>query len=195
MKVINQSNQSVLADLPLDVLQRDVLQNSVVVFSKNYLPMARVNIRRAAVLLVTERAEPMQLSDGPAWELRSPSLVLQVPQQIRMRISANGSNSRERTWKPPSVSRREVLKRDRSTCQYCGSKRKLTIDHIMPQSRGGQHRWDNVVIACEPCNQFKGARTPEEAKMTLLNKPKAPSHPVIAFAENFWQRIETKDDF
>ncbi len=189
MKVINQTNQSVLASSPLDVLQRDILHNSVVVFSKNYLPMARINIRRAAVLLVTERAEPIQLDDSQAWELRSPSLVLQVPQQIRMRVGDS-----ERTWKPPSVSRREVLKRDRSTCQYCGSKRKLTIDHIMPQSRGGQHRWNNVVIACEPCNQFKGARTPEEAKMTLQSKPKAPSHPVIAFAENFWQRIEAKDD-
>ena len=184
----------VMNPVPLQQSSTDVLQNSVVVFSKNYLPMARVNVRRAAVLLVTERAEPMQLENSQAWELRSPSLVLQVPQQIRMRVGANGSNSPERTWKPPSVSRREILKRDRGTCLYCGSKRKLTIDHIIPQSRGGQHRWDNVVIACEPCNQFKGARTPEEAKMTLQSKPKAPSHPVIAFAESFWQQIEAKDD-
>ncbi len=166
----------------------NVLQNSVVVFSKNYLPMARINIRRAAVLLVSGRAEPMQLSDQPepGWQLRSPSLILDIPRQIRMRVGES-----DRTWKPPSVSRREVLKRDGHACQYCGSKRKLTLDHVLPQSRGGRHTWNNVVTACEPCNQSKAARTPEEAKMLLAKKPKAPCHPVIAFAEQFWQQTDT----
>ena len=167
----------------------NVLANSVVVFSKNYLPMARINIRRAAVLLVSGRAEPMQMgnpSDALVGRLRSPSLILDIPAQIRMRVGDS-----DRTWKPPSVSRREVLKRDQHRCQYCGSKRKLTLDHVLPQSRGGRHTWDNVVTACEPCNQYKAARTPEEAKMPLAKKPKAPCHPVIAFAEQFWQQNDT----
>lgn len=164
----------------------NVLSNSVVVFSKNYLPMARINLRRAAVLLVSERAEPMQLSDEVAGRLRSPNLILEIPTQIRMRVGDS-----DRTWKPPSVTRHEVLKRDQHRCQYCGSKRRLTLDHVLPQSRGGRHTWNNVVTACEPCNQRKAARTPEEAKMLLLRQPKAPCHPVIAFAEQFWHPSET----
>ena len=55
--------------------------------------------------------------------------------------------SRDRIWKVPPVNRREVLRRDQQTCQYCGSKKDLTLDHVIPRSKGGQHTWDNVVTA------------------------------------------------
>lgn len=161
--------------------QPAILQKSVVVFSKNYLPVARITLRRAVVLLVTGQAEALD-SSGSGWQIRSPSLVLFVPEHIRL----TGGNV-ERLWKVPPVNRREVMRRDNHTCQYCGSTRHLTIDHVMPRSRGGTHTWDNVVAACETCNARKGDRTPDEARMLLKGKPKAPMHPAIAFAEQFWK--------
>lgn len=133
---------------------RQVLEQSVVVFSQNYLPVCRVNIKRAIVLLVTEKAEPLDFSsEQSGWLVRSPSVVVQVPKHIRLKIASS-----ERTWKAPPVNRREVLRRDRHTCQYCGSSKHLTLDHVIPRSRGGQHKWDNVVTACERCNSKKETR-------------------------------------
>jgi 5-methylcytosine-specific restriction endonuclease McrA len=164
----------------------NVLEQSVVVFSKNYLPLSRINIKRAIALLVIGKAEPMPLEetaeDTTGWQVRSPNSIFYVPNHIRLTVA-----STERLWKIPAVSRREILRRDHHTCQYCGSTKRLTIDHIIPRSKGGKHTWDNVVIACERCNQHKGDRTPHEAGMTLRTKPKAPIHPTIAFAEQFWQ--------
>lgn len=160
-----------------------VLQQSVVVFSRNYLPMSRINIKRAVALLVTGRAEPLEFATGRLWEVRSPSVVLQVPEQIRLTFASG-----ERTWKVPPVNRREVLRRDHHSCQYCGCTRRLTLDHVLPLSKGGKHAWNNVVAACEQCNQRKGDRTPDQAGMPLRNKPKAPAHPSVFFAETFWRQ-------
>ncbi|MBZ8183051.1 HNH endonuclease [Oscillatoria salina] len=160
----------------------ETLRQSVVVFSKNYLPISRVNIRRAIVLLVTGKAEPLDFLFEVGWKVRSPSVILQVPAQIRLTMTSN-----ERVWKIPPVNRREVLRRDCQTCQYCGSKKNLTLDHVIPRSQGGKHSWDNVVIACQRCNSKKGSRTPVEAGMPLKTKPIAPVHPAIAFAEQFWR--------
>lgn len=159
-----------------------VLEQSVVVFSRNYLPLSRVNVKRAIALLVKGIAEPLDNSRETVWLVRSPSLVIAVPSYIRLAIV-----TRERLWNIPPVSRREVLRRDNHACQYCGSNRHLTLDHVMPVSRGGQHKWDNVVTACEKCNQRKSNRTPVEANMPLQTKPKAPMHPTVAFGEKFWR--------
>ncbi len=162
--------------------QSAILQKSVVVFSKNYLPVSRINIKRAIVLLVSGQAEPIDFSNCNGWQIRSPSIVLQVPEHIRLTVS-----NPERLWKVPPVNRREVFRRDNHICQYCGSAKKLTIDHVIPRSKGGPHSWDNVVAACELCNSRKGDRTPQEANMSLKTKPKAPIHPAVAFAEEFWK--------
>ncbi len=160
----------------------DLLGQSVVVFSKNYLPLSRINIKRAIILLVTGKAEPLDLQNSNFTQVRSPNLVFQIPEHIRLTV-----NGTERIWKVPPVNRREVLRRDRHSCQYCGSTKRLTLDHIIPRSKGGQHTWNNVVTACEKCNSFKGDRTPTQANMTLRTPPKAPIHPTVAFAEHFWR--------
>jgi 5-methylcytosine-specific restriction endonuclease McrA len=155
----------------------------VILFSQNYLPMARINLRRAATLLVTERAEPLTLSGESAkrsWQMRSPNRTLHIPEHIRLTIGGS-----DRIWKPLPVNRREVLRRDHHRCQYCGSQKQLTLDHVIPRAHGGQHSWNNIVTACAPCNAHKGARTPAQAKMVLLRQPKAPMNPVVAFAEQF----------
>lgn len=159
----------------------EVLRQSVVVFSKNYLPVSRVNIRRAITLLVTGKAEPLDFS-GISYHVHSPSMVLLVPPHIRLTMT-----DAERVWKLPPVNRREVLRRDKNACQYCGSTKKLTLDHVIPRSKGGKHTWDNVVIACESCNSRKGDRTPTQAGMILRTVPKTPIHPAVAFAEQFWR--------
>jgi 5-methylcytosine-specific restriction endonuclease McrA len=160
----------------------EVLRQTVVVFSQNYLPVSRINIKRAIALLVTGRAEPLEMLSQQTWQIVSPRLILQVPEHIRLTIGKS-----ERLWRIPPVVRREVLRRDGHTCQYCGSTKKLTLDHVIPRAKGGAHTWENVVIACETCNHRKGNRTPLEANMTLRTKPKTPIHPTVAFAEQFWR--------
>ena len=169
----------------------------VILFSQNYLPMAEINLKRAAVLLVTDRAVPLSLmesGDEKVWQMRysggvaspTPNRILDIPQHIRLTVGGS-----DRIWKVPPVNRREVLRRDHHTCQYCGSRKQLTLDHVIPRAQGGQHTWDNVVTACAPCNAKKGARTPLQSKMPLQRKPKAPMNPVVAFAEQFWQEHKT----
>lgn len=99
-----------------------VLEQSVVVFSKNYLPLSRVNIKRATRLLVTGKAEALDFTSEPEWQVHSQSLILSVPAHIRLTIT-----TAERIWKVPPVNRREVLRRDHHTCQYCGSSKHLTL--------------------------------------------------------------------
>ena len=141
----------------------DILRQSVVVFSQNYLPISRINVKRAVVLLVTGKAEPFEFADATrGWQVSSPSIVLWVPEHIRLKMTGT-----ERIWKIPPVNRREVLRRDNPTCQYCGSRKQLTLDHVLPKSKGGTHTWDNVVTACSPCNSRKGDRTLKEAWRTL----------------------------
>ncbi len=161
-----------------------VLNNTVTVFSKSYLPLSQVNIKRAIILLVTGKAEALDLGESSAKtiQVHSPTMVLVVPQQIRLTIP-----HKEKAWRIPAVNRREVLRRDKHTCQYCGSTRHLTLDHVIPVSKGGQDTWDNIVTACETCNNRKGNGTPEQAGLVLRTKPKAPVHPIVAFAAQFWR--------
>jgi 5-methylcytosine-specific restriction endonuclease McrA len=74
-----------------------------------------------------------------------------------------------------SLSRKNILLRDHSTCQYCGTQyppSELTLDHVLPRSRGGESAWDNLVACCKRCNHRKGNRTPEESGMHLLRRPR-----------------------
>ncbi|MEO1429391.1 MAG: HNH endonuclease [Cyanobacteria bacterium J06632_19] len=161
-----------------------VLEKSVVVFSENYLPLCRVNIKRAVVLLVTQKAEPLDITTESGCYISSPNLIVYVPKHIRLKIA-----SREGAWKLPPVNRRGILGRDGNSCQYCGSNKNLTLDHVITRSRGGRHTWENVVAACFTCNSRKSNRTPKEAGMPLRTKPKAPVHPTISFAEHFWKGV------
>ena len=107
--------------------------------------------------------------------MRSPCLVLYVPEQIPLTIA-----SQERLWKVPPVNRKKVLKLNNHRCQYCGTTKRFTLDHLIPRSKSGKYSWDNVVTACKKWNTFKGSRTPTEAGMKLLHQPKTPIHPTIA---------------
>lgn len=88
------------------------------------------------------------------------------------------------------------MARDLYTCQYCGGqpgRHELTVDHVMPRSRGGTTTWENVVTACGPCNRRKGDRTPEEARMKLLSEPARPRFIAVMLlgetnAHTVWQK-------
>ena len=82
----------------------------------------------------------------------------------------------------PTCSRKGVFQRDQNICQYCSKKftdKELTLDHMLPKSRGGQNTWENLVSACKKCNQKKGDRTPIESNMIPINKPKAPKNNLV----------------
>jgi 5-methylcytosine-specific restriction endonuclease McrA len=136
-------------------------------------------VRRAVVLLLKEKAEIVEAAQA---ELRSEHISMPMPLVIRLiyfvRIPYRVSLP---------VTRRTVLARDHYTCQYCGkqpSRKDLTVDHIVPRSRGGHTTWDNVVTACQWCNGRKGSRTPEEAHMKLHATPAQPRYVALALIES-----------
>ncbi len=105
--------------------------------------------------------------------VRTPSGELRVPRIVLLR----SYNRVPRT--PLRLSRRNVFLRDGHTCMYCGAAGDLTIDHVMPRSRGGGSSWENLVTCCRPCNLSKGRRTPVDAGLTLRNKPERPTWTVV----------------
>lgn len=135
------------------------------VLNVTYEPLSVVAGRRAAVLVLTERAELVHESHEV---LHSERLALPVPSVVRLR-----SLVRVPYQRTVAVSRRGVLARDIHACQYCGD-RAETIDHVVPRSRGGSHTWDNVVAACRPCNLRKGDRLLVDCGLHLRSRPIAP---------------------
>ncbi len=147
-----------------------VLTRKVLLLNASYEPLGTVGIPRAIRLVWKETAEVIEL-DGDR-VLRSPRFVFPAPSVIRLLayIDVRGRQSRS-----PSM-RAAILMRDRYRCQYCGVKEsafELTLDHIHPRSRGGRTIAENLCVACKVCNQRKGNRTPEEARMPLLSNPSA----------------------
>lgn len=151
------------------------LGQRVLVLNASYEPLQLVSIRRAIVLLLQEKAELIEAAEQ---RLRARNFSLEVPVVIRL-VQYIKIPRRMRL----PCSRRGVLMRDRETCQYCGAqpgRSHLTVDHVVPRSRGGLTSWENVVAACRDCNHRKGGRTPEEANMSLAVRPRQPQY--IAFA-------------
>ncbi len=137
--------------------------SKVLVLNASYEPLNICSWRRAVVLILKGKAEGIEHNG----KLILPEFHL--PTVIRLRAYV------KIPYKEITLSRRNVLHRDRYTCQYCGVKRHdLTVDHILPRSRGGFDYWDNVVAACLKCNVKKGNHTPKEANMVLLAQPRRP---------------------
>lgn len=138
----------------------------VLVLNQNYEPLNICQARRAINLLLRGKAEVLE---NNSWEIHTVNGALSLPSVIRLMYAIR------RIWLPRKLTRVEVFNRDRYTCQYCGKETKdLTLDHIIPRHRGGEHSWENVVSACIPCNRHKAGRTPKEAGMKLLHPPHIP---------------------
>ena len=125
----------------------------VIVLSRDYMPLMHCDIRRAMVLLYLNKAEIVKESGQ---FLRTVSEQYAVPRVIRLL-----GKLMKRFTPRVAYSRKNVHIRDQHTCQYCGSTQNLTLDHVMPTSRGGGSTWENVVTACSPCNSKKGSKTPD----------------------------------
>ena len=140
----------------------------VLVLNATYEPINVCTLRRAAVLLLKEKAELLERREGA---LHSERMTMERPDVIRLVSYVRIPREAHRR----KITRRAVLARDSWTCQYCGSRKSgLTVDHVIPRSRGGKSVWENIVAACAPCNRRKGNRLPREIQMHPQNTPKAP---------------------
>jgi 5-methylcytosine-specific restriction endonuclease McrA len=141
----------------------------VLVLNATFEPINVCTVRRAAVLLLKEKAEVVEHA---SWELRSESLTLPRPVVIRLVTYVRVPRDTHRR----KITRRAVFARDRWTCQYCGNGHaNLTVDHVVPRSKGGSSSWDNIVTCCAPCNRRKGDRLPQQVNMLPVRRPKAPN--------------------
>ena len=149
---------------------------NVLVLNRNYLALNFVGWQRALSLVVSEKAEIVEETDNV---VRSVYKEFKVPSVIRLLYSGVYPKRKVK------FTRINVLKRDSFQCQYCGdifSKNALTMDHVVPVSRGGRTAWENIVASCKPCNEKKGDRLPHEAGLKLRRKPKEPSFiPYVQF--------------
>jgi 5-methylcytosine-specific restriction endonuclease McrA len=141
------------------------------VLSHAYEPVSRVPWQRAITLLFEGKVEVIEEYEDRF--VHSITVEFKVPSIIRF---LRKIRDRKRVVK---FSRENVYTRDHGACQYCATKvsrADATYDHVIPRSQGGQTTWENVVICCTPCNQKKGGRTPEQAKMRLRSTPAKPKH-------------------
>jgi 5-methylcytosine-specific restriction endonuclease McrA len=145
----------------------------VLVLNASYEPLNVCSVRRALVLVLKEKAEVLEQGSEV---LRSETMIFDSPEVIRLvnfvRVPRDIHRRR--------ITRKAVLARDAWTCQYCGSSKPgLTVDHVIPRSRGGESVWENIVAACAACNRRKGNRLPREIRMHPRNRPKAPGPTVF----------------
>jgi 5-methylcytosine-specific restriction endonuclease McrA len=145
--------------------------HQVLVLNASYEPLNVTNVRRASVLVFKGKAEVIEELDK---SMNSATRSFPWPHVIRLVTYVRVPRAVQR-----KISRRALFARDGWRCVYCGDGHgRLTLDHVVPRSRGGQSVWENVVTACAPCNHRKGDRTVEEARMELRVHPKAPA-PVL----------------
>ena len=133
---------------------------TVLVLNSSYEPLNIASGRRAIVLLLKEKAQMLS------------NRVIRLLNYVKVPLSRIVSQ------KP---SRAMIYKRDKNSCMYCGSTRRLTIDHVIPRCKGGDDSWENLTVACSTCNTKKGDKLLEHTNMKLLRKPRAP-HNKMQFA-------------
>ena len=164
-----------------------MVDGQVLVLNKSWAVVNVASVRRAMTLLYQGAAQAVhpdnyavydfndwcELSDYQKTErmISTTTRTIRVPDVILLN-GFNGFFQREVRF-----SRRNIFERDKHTCQYCRKKLckpELTIDHVIPQSKGGRDSWENLVLACVKCNVKKSNRTPDQAHMPLIKKPVKP---------------------
>ncbi|HEY3875910.1 MAG TPA: HNH endonuclease [Candidatus Kapabacteria bacterium] len=157
------------------------LGGKVLILNGNYEPLAITNVEKAIILLYLSKAELVSSMTGRS--VRSTSVTMPFPSVVRLSAFVRVP------FKKVILSRKNILRRDGHKCQYCGTTSvTLTVDHIVPKSRGGEDSWENLVSACLRCNNVKGSQTPEEAQMPLMRRPIRPNH--VTFLRQFAGRVD-----
>lgn len=163
-----------------------MLSSNVLVLNRSYMAIDITTARKALILLYKGIAavldENLQVFDFESWRelaearpnysLRTVSGMIRIPEVIILQTYSRIPRREVR------FNRFNIYLRDENRCQYCGKrhpKDELTLDHIVPRSRGGRTTWENIVCCCIPCNLKKGGRTPAEAHMKLTRKPVKPA--------------------
>jgi 5-methylcytosine-specific restriction endonuclease McrA len=143
-----------------------IMQEPVLVLNATFEPINVTAVRRAMVLMLKGVAQAEEVNHA---HVHSASRALPVPSVIRLLAY------RHIPQQTRALSRKNILLRDRNTCQFCRRTlpaSELTLDHVMPRSRGGRSSWENLVACCYQCNNRKGDRTPEEAGLALARRPR-----------------------
>jgi 5-methylcytosine-specific restriction endonuclease McrA len=144
-----------------------MINHPVLVLNQSYEPLTVCRARRAVVLIFQGKAEMIENGVGA---IHTISTTIELPSVIRL------AQMIKRPRRERKMTRYEIFNRDRYMCQYCGDQSKhLTLDHVIPRYRGGQHTWENVVSACVACNRRKAGKTPREAGMKLIRMPLPPT--------------------
>jgi CRISPR/Cas system Type II protein with McrA/HNH and RuvC-like nuclease domain len=140
--------------------------SNVLVLNFDYTPLNVTSIRRGFVLVDKGKAEIVKSDENPitaGYNTYVRPLIIRLLKYIKHHV---------RTLR---ASRPRIYKRDNYECVYCGSKKDLTLDHVLPKSRGGGNDWTNLVTSCFKCNLKKGNKTPDEARMIMKQKPFVPT--------------------
>jgi len=145
---------------------RNAINAAVLVLSSSFEPISIRSARRALTLVVKDRAVVQEHTGHEVYPgIMFPSVIrLKEFRYIPVRVQI--------------LSRKNIFLRDRNVCQYCAKhfhSSELTLDHVIPRAQGGKDTWSNLVACCQKCNRFKADRTPEEAGMPLLHKPRPSS--------------------
>lgn len=150
-------------------LRSDLEMQKVLVLNFSYQPLNVTSVKRAIKMICLEKAEIIK-NDGRI--ISTPRFKITVPSVIRLFHFIHIPHRKI------SLSKRYILLRDNFTCQYCGKQetKNMTIDHIIPRSRGGMFTWENLVCACKECNNRKNNRPLHEANMALLATPAEPEY-------------------
>ncbi len=151
---------------PVVHMERTPLHQPVLVLNASYEPINVCAARRAIILVLKGVAMAEEINGHTFHSTRT---ALRVPSVIRL------LEYRRIPHQTRALSRKNILLRDRNTCQYCGvvlGSGELTLDHVLPRSRGGLSTWENLVACCHSCNHDKGNRLPAEAGMKLMREPR-----------------------
>lgn len=157
-----------------------MMNGHVLVLNQDYSALTVCSVQRAIILIHMQKVHLVEAIPGEF--VRSPSTHMPWPSIVRLKAYVRVP------YKRVMLSRKNILKRDHNTCQYCGIRADLTVDHVLPKSRGGRDTWENLVAACVSCNNRKGDRTPEEASMQLAREPFRPSY--VMFIRDFVGRVD-----
>ncbi len=182
-----------------------VLQRPTLVLNRNWQPVNITPVHRALVMVWNNIAqvvdpESYQLYEWGDWARMKPEDEELFVQAVSFRLRVPEVITLKRFDRVPTssvtFSRRNIFKRDKYTCQYCGRQPKpdeLTIDHVVPRSQGGQSTWNNCVLACMGCNHRKADRTPQQAGLRLRKEPTRPKwNPVYSVHRmrlDSWQKF------
>jgi len=147
------------------------MNNRVLVLNQDFSPLMVCSVERAFILVYLNKSELIKPANGH--KLHSVTATFPMPSVIRLNRYVQAP------YKGVNLTRQNIFKRDNFECQYCGTKRDLTIDHVVPRAKGGADTWTNLVTACKKCNAKKGNHTLEAANMALRRRPYKPSYAIF----------------